>query len=120
MSDRRMYDTKALERDLVTLAGRITIGATGAVTDDRSKGVTVTRTGVGAYTLTLDDAYFDILYCDAQQPDDDVSCSVQTIVDGASNLCTIEFQTRSVFAAVELSDPSFFVFHIICRNSSVS
>jgi hypothetical protein len=46
----------------VTLTCEITIGATGAPTLTRGRGIaSVARTGTGAYTLTLQDKYNDFL-----------------------------------------------------------
>lgn len=39
--------------NLVLVAGRVAIGATGAVGAQTGKGFTVARTGVGAYTITV-------------------------------------------------------------------
>jgi hypothetical protein len=45
-----------MEPGIVFLEGRVDIGAVGAVgATSRTPGVTVTRTGVGAYTFALDD-----------------------------------------------------------------
>lgn len=52
---RTMY---AFETDLVRIVGTLSIGATGAVGTLKSMGVaSVTRTGTGAYTFTLQDSY---------------------------------------------------------------
>ena len=52
----------SLERDVVNLFGDVTFGATGAVSAFKGLGLTsLTRTGVGAYTLTLNDAYVRLL-----------------------------------------------------------
>lgn len=46
----------------VTLTCEITIGATGAPTLTRGRGIaSVTRTGTGSYTITLEDKYNDFL-----------------------------------------------------------
>lgn len=41
------------QHDLVFIAGKVAIGATGAVGAQTGKGFAITRTGAGAYTLTL-------------------------------------------------------------------
>ena len=53
-----------LEKKIVDIYAKATIGATGAPTlvEALSKGVSsIVRTGVGAYTITLDDPYVDLL-----------------------------------------------------------
>jgi hypothetical protein len=51
----RLY---TFETDLVKIVGTMTVGATGAVGTVKGMGIaSVTRTGVGAYTVTLQDSY---------------------------------------------------------------
>lgn len=52
-----------LEREVVKLYVKLTIGASGAVTLTRGKGVaSAALTATGRYTLTLDDKYSRLLY----------------------------------------------------------
>jgi hypothetical protein len=53
-----------LQQDLVMLNVECDIGTTGAVTNVKGSGVsTIARTGVGAYTITLQDNYDRLLGC---------------------------------------------------------
>jgi len=56
----------SLERGKAVLFGKVAIGATGAPTLNavKSKGIaSISRTGVGAYTVTLNDIYVDMYKC---------------------------------------------------------
>lgn len=57
----------SLEKKVIDLWLKAAIGATGAPTINSafSKGITsIARTGVGAYTITLQDKYVDLYACD--------------------------------------------------------
>lgn len=52
---RHMYkDLKVTQPFVVDVIGKVAIGSTGAVGTATGKGFTVTRTGAGLYTITLD------------------------------------------------------------------
>jgi hypothetical protein len=56
----------SFEQDPVRIFGSVAIGATGAVGTIRGAGVaTIARTGTGAYTITLSDAYHQLLSFDS-------------------------------------------------------
>jgi hypothetical protein len=46
---------------IVTLHGVVKLGTSGATSSQTSKGFSVARTGVGIYTVTLDDGYAELL-----------------------------------------------------------
>lgn len=52
--ERRKWDVKIPQPYVVAVAGHVAIGSTGAVGTATGKGFTVTRTGAGLYTITLD------------------------------------------------------------------
>ena len=57
----------ALENEVVTIYALLTIGASGAVTLTRGKGITsAAKTNTGRYTLTLQDKHKRLLYGNAQ------------------------------------------------------
>lgn len=65
---RKLYPSpKTLQPNLVNIFGKVAIGASGAVGTASGKGFTVTRTGAGLYTITIDavTSVPDILYCNA-------------------------------------------------------
>ena len=47
----------SLDRSTCTLHGHVQIGAIGALSNKDCNGFDITRTGVGLYTITLDDIY---------------------------------------------------------------
>ena len=58
MANRTFQPTLALDRDRITLEASVNIGAVGAVSAFDSVGVkSITRTGVGLYTIVLEDVY---------------------------------------------------------------
>jgi hypothetical protein len=65
MANRKYYRGTSLcsaEREIVFLFGAFKVGAVGAVGTVEGAGVkSVTRTGAGAYTITLEDAFFRFL-----------------------------------------------------------
>jgi hypothetical protein len=62
VSNRSFYIFRgSLNREVVTLYGKVTTSTAGAVSSQKSKGFSVARTGTGAYTITLENAYADLL-----------------------------------------------------------
>lgn len=62
MSNRMFFPTRgSLNREVVTLYAKVTTSTAGAVSSQKSKGLSVARTGTGAYTITLENAYADLL-----------------------------------------------------------
>lgn len=61
----RTFDTvKSTRRGATILSGTVTFGSTGAVSSySTGTGFTLTRTGTGAYTVTLSDAYHSLVAC---------------------------------------------------------
>jgi hypothetical protein len=57
MANHTFLPALALDRGSVRLHGHVAIGATGAITSYDCNGFTPSRTGTGAYTLTLDAVY---------------------------------------------------------------
>ena len=57
MANRIFNPTRALEKELITIAGRIPLSAAAAVGTVVGRGFSVAKTGTGLYTVTLEDAY---------------------------------------------------------------
>jgi len=51
---RKRFKPEVMQPGVVFIAGRVAIGATGAVGAQTGKGFSVTRTGTGLYTITID------------------------------------------------------------------
>ena len=60
MADRIFYPVQSLNPQVKIIAGSFAVVST-AITSPRGQGYTATRTGTGAYLITLDDAYNSLL-----------------------------------------------------------
>ncbi len=123
----------ALEIDTITLWGRFAVGSTGACTLSaaNSKGIaSVTRTGVGAYTITLSEATQKFLYgtcfIEHDNVDDPSSATAALIWRGVSNDVTsatptwkIQFVATDDGVASEVASGATVYFKLELRNSSV-
>lgn len=62
MADRTFVNALALDKNVVCLTGTATIATgTGGVTANNCLGLSVARTGTGAFTITLQDRYPELL-----------------------------------------------------------
>lgn len=62
MSNRSFYPFRGtLNRETVTLYAKVVTSTSGAIASQKSKGLSVARTGTGAYTITLENSYADLL-----------------------------------------------------------
>lgn len=61
MANRFLNPTRALEKELTTLVGRITINASAAITASSGRGWSAAKTGTGEYTVTLQDKWSKLL-----------------------------------------------------------
>ena len=65
MANRDYKPIKALEREVVILGGRISFLNGGMTGVSEGTGFTCSDISSGVFTITLDDKYSDLLYCDA-------------------------------------------------------
>lgn len=63
MANRNFDVMQALEKGVKVIAGSISIGSNAAVSSETIMGASVAKTGTGAYTITLEDAYPALLSC---------------------------------------------------------
>jgi hypothetical protein len=61
MANRTFNPPRALEKELVTLVGKVAIGADAAVGTKVGRGFSVAKTATGEYTVTLQDKYAELL-----------------------------------------------------------
>ena len=126
MANRYFYEFLSMfEKRPVIIWGNVSIGATGAPTlNANSRGIkSVVRTGVGAYTITLEDGYTKLL---------NICCRIisATGTDAAVNMLvaadnsaaapptiTVTFNVAAG-TATELSNGAKLLFEIKLRNSS--
>ena len=118
--------TLSLVPALVVLTGKVAIGASGAptLTTGQLNGVaSVTRTGTGAYTLTLQDIYTDYLFIDIKEllvTTADIAVVINSI--DVTNTKQITFTTVDYATGQTPTDPlsgSVLSFLITLANSSV-
>ena len=116
----------SLEVNPVRLWCVITIGATGAPTLTRGQGVaSVTRTGAGAYTITLSDKYNYFLGADIAVQRAGYYSGLQTTLDAVdvTSAKTVKFACYDAAGSGTAWDPisgSVVFVTIDVRNSSVS
>lgn len=61
MANRTFNPPRALEKELITIAGRIPLSAAAAVGTKVGRGYTVAKTATGEYTVTLQDNYMALI-----------------------------------------------------------
>lgn len=123
-------DRGSIEQGIVDLFAQIAIGATGAptISSAKSKGVSsISRTGVGAYTLTLQDRYVRLLKALATHilaagvPATTSNAQMVVRADNsgaAAKTILIEF-VNNAGAAVELTSGTTLLLNFSLKNSSV-
>lgn len=120
----------ALEVDVVELFGKISIGASGAVSSSSGKGIaSVVRNSAGKYTITLSDRYNSLLYASAIVLDDTnsdpVTVGIQPrlfseAVNNATPTIVIQFYNHTDGSAADPANGALVYFTAKLRNSSVS
>lgn len=117
---------KTLQPNLVQIYGKVAIGASGAVGTASGKGFTVTRTGAGLYTITLDaqTSVPAILYADVKvvfaTANNTQDCHILTM-NAASKLITVECSDAgTVDTAADPPSGSFLTFHIAVQNTEAT
>lgn len=128
MANRYFYQfLNMFEKGPVILFVKASIGATGAPTLDTtvSRGIkSITRTGVGAYTIALEDRYQKVLMITRGIQSStlaDGNVSMTLIADNSSNTSPdvrVAFAAPSTGSAAELSNGVTLTLKIILRNSS--
>lgn len=61
MANRTFNPPRALEKELITIVGRIPLSAAAAVGTKVGRGYTVAKTATGEYTVTLQDNYMALI-----------------------------------------------------------
>lgn len=123
MADRMFHPggIATLDRSLVELFGVVTLGAA-AIASQSCLGFTVTRTGAGAYTITLDDKYSQLLFpgitIGHATPEDKFAEFISETVDSTR---TVLFQTWDVSAgaAGDLASGGKIFIRLVLLNTGV-
>lgn len=116
---------------VVTLHGVAKLGTTGAVSSQTSKGFSVARTGVGLYTVTLEDVYSELLKCvvnlrtaaavtGATAGSMFVRNKTGNLVDGGAKTFTFQAVRADTQVAAEVEDNAQLEIEIVLRNSGVT
>lgn len=123
---RKMFKPMIPQPGVVIVAGRVAIGASGAVGTATGKGFSVARTGAGLYTITLDSsggvpailaALVDVVF--ATGSNTQTACVLT--LNAASKLITV--QTNDAGTVDTAADPpsgSFLQFMIFVQNASTT
>ena len=96
------------DHSLVFVAGKVAIGATGAVGTKTGKGFTVTRTGAGLYTITLDGTggCANILHVDLMiVPASAGATQLATVLTHGASTRTVTVQTSAEATPNTAADP---------------
>lgn len=114
-----------IQPHLVFVLGKVAIGASGAVGTQTGKGFTVTRTGAGLYSVTLDchGAIPAILYANASVVFATAGNTQQAFVltEPATGIITIQCNdSGTVDVAADPPSGSFLQIFAIAQNSAVT
>lgn len=129
MANRTLHDARSLDREVVSLFGVLTIGATGAISSQDCNGFSVARTGVGAWTITLTDRWSSLLnvhatYLHATTVDGGKLELVANNVAAAAKTITTKWVSDDAaggtFAVIDPADGAQVFLHIIVRNTSTA
>lgn len=118
----RMYNrAQNLEKEVKSLFVDIAIGATGAPTLTRGRGVaSVSRTSAGLYLITLEDKYNRLMHVDVKQIVSTAQdLTIQLKSEDVSNAKTIEVQCLAAAIATDPSSGSRLLVRIDLKNTSI-
>lgn len=122
MASRAFRYPQALKNGVVILAGNFTTDASGNITAQTFQGGTVTKTGTGAYRLTLQDRYVGLLSCALNMQQATVSAyEVQpaSTTDVTAATPIVDIITKNAGAAANVASISTVYINLTLNNSSV-
>jgi len=124
MANRDFKEVKALEREVILLAGVSTIGGSGAVTSTNGSGFSVAKGGTGIYNITLEDNYQKFLYIGVQFEEADEGSTDQffAVIDtsAASSGTAVVKIDNGAGTIVEPDSGAKLHFFMVLKNSSVT
>lgn len=121
--NKSLHPALHLDPGMVCLAGRVLLGASGAVSTITGSGVTPTRTDTGDYTLTLDNSVVSVHSVQLTflgDGDEDIVCQVNAINDGTTDPCTVTLSTLTGATPADGDAGDSIMWTIWCRNTSVT
>ena len=114
----------AIEKGLVCLYGRATIGATGAITTQDARGFSIANGATGVYTITLEDNYTALRMVSTNVIDSitaaDGKVGMITAEDVANGTLEITFVGTDDGAAADPASGAVILIEITLKNSSVA
>jgi len=121
LANRNFNRFQALEKEVKSLYAEVSIGGTGAPTIVTALGIaSVSRTGVGRYTVTLDDKYSRLMHAQASLVtainQDLVIHVAGSAVDSAK---TVRFRCLAAGVAADPASGDSLLIRIDLKNSSV-
>ena len=125
MANRDFKPVKALEREVILLAGISTIGSSGAVTATDGVGYSIAETGTtGVYNITLEDKYSKFLFITAslEEATEDTTDELFSVVDStnaSAGTAVIKFSDDAGALAWPDSGAKIHLF-MVAKNSSVT
>ncbi len=110
---------QALDKEVKALFGKVVFGAVGAVSSQTSYGFTVTRTGTGAYTITLADKYKELLaprFTIGHATEVDTQVQLVTDLSAAGTVITVLHKSGG--AAADPASGSFLFIALMLKNTN--
>ena len=124
MANRDFKEVKALEREVILLAGVSTIGGSGAVTSTNGSGFSVAKANTGIYNITLEDNYQKFLYigCQLEEATEGSTDQYFAVVDSsaASSGTAVVKIDNGAGTLVEPDSGAKLHFFMVLKNSSVT
>lgn len=122
MANRTFNPPRALEKELITIVGRIPLTAGAAVGTKVGRGFSVAKTATGEYTVTLQDNYTALIGCSFSVIGTGTIVTVPELKSEAvaSGSFVIKTVTRSTGATADTGVAFDIVFTAHLRNSSVA
>lgn len=122
MANRSFNPTRALEKELITIAGRIPLSAAAAVGTVVGRGFSVAKTATGEYTVTLQDAYNELISANFSVMGTGTIVTVPELKSQAvtSRTLIIKTVTRSTGATADTGVAFDILMSLKLRNSTVA
>jgi hypothetical protein len=116
---------KSLEREVIQLYAKFTVGAANAITVNRGKGIaSIARTAAGKVTVTLEDVYTNFLFADFLITPASGAANIMTPslvsedVAGAKTI-VLGFQDVETPAFTDLTDGDVVYVELTLKNSTI-
>lgn len=115
----------SLERGVVSISGSFVVNSSGVITSQAGQGATVSKTGTGQYTITLQDAYNGLIFPDVQiqsatTQNLNVQCASNTIATGtATPVLVFNLVSAATGNAADFTAVATVYYDLKLKNSTV-